>query len=300
MYNVRELVLKGKKYLRASGLPEIEARYIAEYILGISFTELINQYEDSISEEISNRFFEIVNKRIKRYPLQYITNEQMFYGINFYVDENVLIPRPETELLVDLGINYVKKLIEAGKQNIRIIDMCTGSGCIAISLASELTKINKEIHISIIAVDVSEKALKIAKRNWININLNDKFKNSKIEFVQSNLFENIKLQQVDLIISNPPYIPPREIEKLMPEVRSYEPNLALNGGNDGLDFYRSIACDSFENLNSSGMILFEIGHGQMKDVKEILSLNNYKGVCGQVDLQQYERIVYGIKLNKPD
>lgn len=294
--NVRRLILLGKEKLLEADLPENEARLIAEYVLNENLTGLINRYDEPVSDFIKNRYLEVVEKRLTRYPLQYIMEEQRFYGIDFYVNEHVLIPRPETEMLVDLGIDFAKKLVEAGRDQLRILDMCTGSGCIAVSVANELEALNLGVDIMVIGADVSEKALEVASENGKKVNL----QKVDLQWVQSDLFEAIKGQQFDMIISNPPYITPEDINELMPEVRDYEPHLALDGGGDGLDFYREITknCDVF--LEDGGYLLYEIGHGQMEDVKQLLHSNKFKGVDGVMDLGRFERIVYGIKLNKPD
>lgn len=297
-YKVFELLKYGKSQLLSCGLPEIEARYLLEFVLNKSFTELTMSYHDEVSESKAENYKKCILKRLKRMPLQHITQQQLFFDNIFYVDENVLIPRPETELLVEDGISYIKKQFESGKKNIKVLDMCTGSGCIAISIGNFFA-IHKDeyrdLQLEIIGVDISIKALHVAKINSEEIE-----HNGSVSFVESDLFEKLEWNDIDLIISNPPYIPPVEIELLMPEVKEYEPRLALDGGDDGLDFYRSITTIGYKKLRNEGMLLFEIGHGQMEDIKKILVRENYKGVNGKMDLQGLERIVYGIKLNKPD
>jgi len=292
-----QLLKEGKEKLNSHDLPEIEARFLLENIMNMSFTELINHYQDDIEVDVVNRFRHMIELRLKRIPLQQITNEQMFYGNHFYVNEHVLIPRPETEMLVDLGIDFVKKSYLEGNRCIRVVDMCTGSGCIAISIGNYFASAREYdcLELEIIGSDLSEEALKVA-----NINASTIDHNNKVQLIQSDLFQNIEWMEFDLLISNPPYITPEDISKLSPEVRDFEPRMALDGGSDGLDFYRSITLEASKRLKNHGMLMYEIGHGQMEDIKRILEAGNFRGVSGKMDFQEFERIVYGIKLNKPD
>jgi len=292
-----QLLKEGKQKLKNADLPEIEARLLLEYVMKMSFTELINHYHKTIDEKNVEIYDSMIQRRLERVPLQQITNEQIFYGNYFYINEHVLIPRPETEMLVELGIDFVKKLYVEGLRHIKIIDMCTGSGCIALSIGNFFASSQKfnDLKLEIIASDISLEALKVATKNGLSIN-----HNNSVKFVQSDLFESIKWMEVDLLISNPPYITPEDINLLMPEVRDFEPRLALDGGLDGLDFYRSMTLEASKRLKNHGGLMFEIGHGQMEDIKRILETENFKGVSGKMDYQEFERIVYGIKLNKPD
>lgn len=292
-----QLLKEGKQKLKNANLPEIEARFLLEYVMNMSFTELINHYHKDIDEENIKNYDSMIQRRLERVPLQQITNEQLFYGNYFYVNKHVLIPRPETEMLVELGIDFVKKTYVEGIRHIKIIDMCTGSGCIALSIGNFFASSQEfgELKLEIIASDISLEALKVAAKNSLSINHND-----SVKFIQSDLFESIKWMEVDLLISNPPYIIPEDIDLLMPEVRDFEPRLALDGGPDGLEFYRSITLEAFKRLKNKGGLIFEVGHGQMEDIKKILETENFKGVSGKMDYQEFERIVYGIKLNKPD
>ncbi len=305
MHNVRSLLLDGQARLNEMNLPEIEARFMLEHILGLSFTELINAYQEPVQDIDVGRFMDMIDRRLSRVPLQYLTNEQIFRDNLYYVNEDVLIPRPETEMLVELGIDYVKKKYGEGRKCIRIVDMCTGSGCIAISIADAFRNCH-DLEMDIFGVDISGKALKVAKMNREAI-LGNRMNNDttgdakvRVHLHRSDLFSAFDESGIDLVVSNPPYIAPEDIRELMPEVRDNEPVLALDGGEDGLDFYRKIAKESYDRLNEGGMLLFEIGHGQMDDIAAILNNEHYKGVQGEMDLQEFERIVYGIKLNKPD
>ena len=188
----------------------------------------------------------------KGYPLQYITHQQSFWGLDFYVDENVLIPQPDTEIAVEYAIKKLKF-----KQNQRVLDLCTGSGAIAISVA-----VNSNAKVW--ASDISEKALEIAKKNAIE-------NNADVNFILSNMFENIA-GQFDIIISNPPYIESSTIPTLDIEVQN-EPHLALDGGSDGLDFYRIIANQAQDYLNEDGILILEIGYNQKEAVEDLLKAN---------------------------
>lgn len=188
----------------------------------------------------------------KGYPLQYITHQQSFWGLDFYVDENVLIPQPDTEIAVERALKILRL-----RHNQRVLDLCTGSGAIAISVA-----VNSNAKVW--ASDVSEKALEIAKKNAID-------NNADVNFILSNMFENIN-GQFDIIISNPPYIETNTIPTLDLEVQN-EPHLALDGGSDGLDFYRTIANHAPDYLNEDGILILEIGYNQKEAVEDLLKAN---------------------------
>ncbi len=238
---------------------------------------LINENE-FLSDTICNEFFAKINEMVSGTPLQYLTHKQEFMGIDFYVDENVLIPRPDTEILVEEVLNLVKD-----KNNISIIDMCTGSGAIAVSIA-KYTNVDK-----IYAVDISEKALEIAKKNAIKNNVNE-----KIEFINSNMFEKVNCNmKFDIIVSNPPYIETNVINNLEIQVQK-EPKIALDGGRDGLDFYRRLLIDSKKRLKDFGAICMEIGYNQGKVVTELFS-EEYKNVYCKKDLAGNDRVVVCLK-----
>ena len=213
----------------------------------------------------------LIEKRSAHIPLQHITGEQEFMGLPFYVNEYVLVPRQDTECLVELAMDYVK-----GK---KVLDMCTGSGCIAVSLM--LLGKTLECH----AVDVSKEALEVAKRN---IERN----HAVVTLVESNLFEKVT-EEYDVIVSNPPYIPPKVIEELSEEVKEHEPRLALDGGEDGLDFYRRITRECKEYLSESGFLFYEIGCEQAADVMKIMQNEGFCEVKCQKDYAGNDRVVYG-------
>lgn len=203
-------------------------------------------------------------------PLAYITNSAPFFGEKFYVDKNVLIPRMETELLLEWVIKDNKS-----KHDLKILDMCTGSGCIAIIL-------KKYLNCTITAVDCDNNALKIAQKNAKRHNVN-------INFVQSNMFDKLS-GQYDIIVCNPPYIPSKAIKKLDNNVKDYEPKLALDGGDDGLDYYRIIVNDSPAKLTNNGFLYLEIGHDQGRSVPQILKAN-FKNITVKKDYDNNDRMI---------
>lgn len=221
--------------------------------------------ELALEEVFQNCVRELANGK----PLQYITHKQEFYGINFYVNESVLIPQPDTEVLVeeviDIANNYDK---------CSILDLCTGSGAIAISLSKSLDNAN------VMASDISYEALQVAKKND---------KDNKIKFIKSNMFENIT-DVFDIIVSNPPYIKTKVIDTLSIEVQK-EPIIALDGGNDGLDFYRVIASEAYKHLNQNGYLCLEIGDDQNDEVRELLEKANYKNIYSKKDFAGNDRII---------
>lgn len=234
-------------------------------VLHINRNDLLNV--KFINEEHLILAEKLANERAKHIPLQYILGYTSFYGINIIVSEDVLIPRPETELLAEQVIKVA--------ENKSVLDLCTGSGAIAIAI-----KLNAKCNIT--GVDISEKALDIAKYN-ANIN------NAQINFINSNLFENIN-DKYDIIVSNPPYIATADINDLAVEVKGFEPKLALDGGNDGLEFYRKIAVDAKRFLNENGILMLEVGVGQAESVKTML-LDNFKDIKLINDYNKIPRII---------
>lgn len=297
----KQLLSKNVEKLNKANLPQVEARFILEYCLNCSYAELIHQYEEEVSQEIESKYEKLLTERLSGRPLQYIIGEQNFFGYDFYVDENVLIPRPETELLVEKIVSHIKNKVEdkndgiRKRKQIKILDMCTGSGCIPITLYMEMASIleGEGIKLEIYAVDISKEALKVAKKN------EEKVMEGKghIYWIESNMFESLynmkSLNTVgfDIIISNPPYIDTKDMLMLDIEVREYEPNLALHGGEDGLCFYHNIAQSAKDFLLKSGKLFLEIGYNQMYDVKKILKENGYDKIEGCKDLSSHDRMI---------
>ena len=258
-----------------------KADILLEYVLKKTKVELTIFALQEIENKDEKRFLEYINEVALGKPIQYITRMQEFMGMSFYVDENVLIPQPDTEILVEEAIEVIKEMY-ANKSNIEILDLCTGSGAIIVSIEKILNNKNIEFF----ATDISNNALKIAKKNAISNNTN-----TKIKFILSDMFNNIE-NEFDLIISNPPYIESKEILNLPKEVQN-EPLLALDGGEDGLNYYRIIAKDAKKYLKEHGVLLLEIGYKQRESVEEILEKNDYKNITCIKDLAGNNRVIKG-------
>lgn len=258
----------------------MEAEVFIRYVYGWDR----NNYFMNIKEIITTSEFEelkkLINRRISCEPLQYITGVQEFYGRDFLVNSNVLIPRSETELLIENLLIEVKKLW--GNQSITAVDIGTGSGAIALTLALE--KPNWDVH----TIDISEKALETARENAERLSADVSF---HLGDLLKPIIENDIL--VDIIISNPPYIPTSDVLELMPEVKGHEPKLALDGGEDGLDFYRQIILQSKSILKNPGIIAFEVGINQADEIKELLINSGAKNVMIKQDFQGIDRFVFG-------
>ncbi len=229
--------------------------------------------EEDLPEEQLREYEIALKKRAEHVPLQYIVGETEFMGLKFKVNSNVLIPRQDTETLVEEALKVVK-------QGMRILDLCTGSGCIIISILHNVTDVEGY------AIDISKQALNVAKEN---AKLND----VSVMFERSDLFDNVT-GTFDIIVSNPPYIRTEEIVKLMPEVQTFEPMEALDGKEDGLYFYREIVAKCKDYLNPDGRILFEIGYDQGEDVSALLREAGFKDVQVIKDLAQNDRVVTGM------
>ena len=275
IFTLRNLYQSGTEKLEKAGIREakLDAWYLLEYKTGISRAVFLADPDREVEEEKAESYQKDICTRARRIPLQHITGSQEFMGLDFKVNEDVLIPRQDTELLVENAITYIKSV----KGNVDVLDMCTGSGCIAISIdrLCENAKVT--------AVDFSEKALVVAKEN-------NTLNKADVTFFQSDLFENVE-KQYDVIVSNPPYIKTEEIESLMDEVRIHEPMMALDGDCDGLKFYKKIAKEGRQYLRSNGIIFFEIGYDQGQTVPAILEENGYKDIKVYKDLSGNDRVV---------
>ena len=274
---IKEAIRKGMISLKTNNIqePNLKSRLLMQYILNKSRQYMLIHDNEELTNKQEKAYLENIEKMIKGVPLQHITHSQEFMKMNFYVNENVLIPRPDTEILVEEVINIAKKTNAK-----KILDLCTGSGAIAISLAKYIE--NSQIT----AVDISEEALRIAKLNAVNNNVED-----KITFVKSDLFENIVKEKYDIIVSNPPYIKKDFMKKLDKEVQQ-EPYIALDGGYDGLDFYRKIISEGYQYLKFKGYLCMEIGYDQKQEVFDIIkSQEKYSNTYSRIDLGGNDRIV---------
>ena len=274
---IREAIRKGMISLKINNIeePNLKSRLLMQFILNKPRQYLLVHDDEELTKIQEKAYLENIEKITKGIPLQHITHSQEFMKMNFYVNEDVLIPRADTEILVEEVINIAKK-INAKK----ILDLCTGSGAIAVSLAKYIEDSQ------ITAIDISEEALRVAKLNARNNEVED-----KITFIKSDLFENVVKEKYDIIVSNPPYIKKDVIKKLNKEVQK-EPNIALDGGNDGLDFYRKIISEGYEYLKFKGYMCLEIGYDQKKEVIEIIEKQEkYSNTYSKKDLSGNDRIV---------
>lgn len=273
--NYREAYETGKGTLAAAGIEEAEldARLLLEEICGTDRNTLLVHGDRNVTEEELAQYKEMLEKRSVHIPLQQIIGRQSFMGLDFYVDENVLIPRQDTELLVEEALQELH-------DGMRILDMCTGSGCILLSLLKYSNDCEG------IGADISEEALKVAERNRVQLGL----KNAA--FIRSDLFEAVE-GKFDLLVSNPPYICSDVIDTLMPEVREHEPRQALDGSADGLHFYRRILAECRTYLKPGGMLLFEIGYDQGEAVKRLMEENGFLEVEVKKDYGGLDRVVLG-------
>lgn len=279
---IKEIIAKGINILNKCNFEDsgIISREILCYMLKKDKQYLIIHMNEELEESIYNEFIENINKIVRGIPLQYITNKQEFMNLEFYVDENVLIPQPDTEILVESVLEICNNIKENTK--IKILDLCTGSGAIAIALNCELNKRN--IHTEIIASDISDNALKVAKKNNVK-------NNTKVKFIHSDLFENIKDNDFDIIVSNPPYIKKDVIQTLAKQVRN-EPIIALDGGNDGLDFYKKIIEQARKYIKNEGYLCLEIGYDQKIEVLTLLNkLEEYRKPKTIKDLSNNDRCI---------
>lgn len=266
----------GTEILQRAGNSEakLDAWYLLEMACKIDRNFYFLHMTDHLTTEQQNEYEIAVRKRAEHIPLQYITGEQEFMGLKFKVNSNVLIPRQDTETLVEEALNICKP-------GMRVLDICTGSGCIIISLNKNMTDLE------CVGSDISKQALLVAKENG-------KIHEVNVEWERSDLFENIK-GTFDVILSNPPYIPTEEILKLMPEVRDFEPYAALDGKEDGLYFYRQIIEHASEYLNTDGYLLFEIGCDQGEAVSRFMEDAGFCDIIVRKDLAGLDRVVKGRK-----
>lgn len=246
---------------------------LLQYILKIKKIDLILKENEYLDIKIEKKYIELLDELIKGKPLQYITHSQEFMKLNFFVDENVLIPQPDTEILVEKALELIKD-----SKNMSILDLCTGSGAIAISIKKYANNVN------MYASDISKKALNIAR-------LNAKNNDTEIQFIGSNMLENIKNLKFDIIVSNPPYIETDAIINLPKDVQN-EPILALDGGLDGLTYYKIIRDNGYSFLKHNGKILIEIGYNQNNRVVNLFKENrNYKNIEIYKDLSNIDRVI---------
>ncbi len=272
--NYTEAFLLGMQKLKEAQLEEaqLDARLLLEEICGTDHNTLLCHGDREVSEKEEEQYRKAIEQRAQHVPLQHILGYQDFMGLRFHVNEHVLIPRQDTEILVEEAMRYLH-------DGMRILDLCTGSGCILLSLLHYSNDCEG------IGVDISKEALQVAA-------LNAELLGIKADFLKSDLYEKVT-GKFDLLVSNPPYIERKVIPTLMEEVREYDPYIALDGGEDGLDFYRRIIGGAQDYLKRGGQILMEIGSGQAQAVSELLREAGFKEIDVCRDFAGLDRVVSG-------
>ena len=264
-----------KSYLAEKGVENarLEAEWLLCAALNLDRVGLYLNFDKPLLDSELAAYRSMVARRAKREPLQHILGSQEFMGLDFDVSPSALVPRYDTEVLVN-------ETLKRAAPQARVLDIGTGSGCVAIAIAKSLPAA------TVVSVDVSQNALSLARQN------SDKFA-AKVDFRHGSLFEPVADECFNLIVSNPPYIPTADIAGLEPEVREFEPLDALDGGSDGLDFYRKIVCEAPSHLTSQGWLVFEVGIGQAADVANLLQEAGFGGIFTAVDSGGVERVVGG-------
>lgn len=273
--NLSEAYEYGKKELADAGIAEadIDAWYLLEFVTGVTRAAYFMDRKKELVSGDEEKYLSCIAKRSRHIPLQHITGEQEFMGYTFAVNPNVLVPRQDTEVLVETVLGFAKP-------QMRILDMCTGSGCILISLMKQVPDLDG------VGVDLSEDALAVAMENAKRLAVTP-------IFVKSDLFDAVQ-GTYDVIVSNPPYIPTSEIEKLEAEVRLHDPMMALDGSDDGLLFYRRIVDNAGQYMNDGGYLCFEIGHDQGVAMRKLMEEAGYQKVTVKKDLAGLDRVVFGV------
>lgn len=262
--------------------PRLDAELLMAHVLKTDRVGVYTRYDRPLDSEERRMFRERINRRLKHEPIAYITGHREFFSLDFLVCPGVLIPRPDTEVLVEKALEMRKSF---GEQKIYVLDIGTGSGNIAVSLASRMSSDK------ITACDLSGQAISIAKENARRL------KTNSIEFLQGNLFAPVRGKQFDMIVSNPPYIDRGEYKTLEADIRNFEPKMALDGGYDGLDFYRRIIGESKIHLKKDGIILLEIGAFQADAVINIFAASASVNYCQtQKDYAGHNRVIVGQKV----
>ena len=285
---VRELISSGTSLLAEAGVEDsrLDAELLYDHITGLDRTHRILQYREEVTEEIVETYSEILARRAAGEPLQYITGVQEFMGLPFHVAPGVLIPRPETELLVEKAVAWAKSFCEKSDtaRACRVLDIGCGSGAIGVSLAKLVPAA------SVTCTDISPAALEIARQNAARLSVD-------VEFLEGDLLAPVEGRKFDLILSNPPYIARDVVRGLAREVRDHEPEMALCGGEDGLDVYRQLASSLGDALQPGGAVMMEIGHDQREAVKKMLEETGvFAGIVGYRDLAGRDRIITGERI----
>lgn len=280
---IRDIIIKYSQEIASiSDTPRLDVELLLQKCLGdVDRIYIHMNLDKKLSDKQKEHFLSMIKDRLNGRPIAYIVGHREFMGLDFYVKEGVLIPRPDTETLVE-------EIIEICKDKyVNILDIGTGSGAITVSLAKYLPKSK------LTSFDISDIPLEVGKINAINNGVDN-----KIEFIKSDLFSAIKEKDIkfDVIVSNPPYIRKADMNTLHTQVKDYEPYNALEGGIDGLDFYKSITEQSHLYINKGGVLAYEVGHDQAQDVAMIMQNNGYTNIYTKKDIQGIDRVVIGFKL----
>lgn len=298
---LKELISIGAKQLRDAGVADadIDAKELYCFMQGMNRTDLMLRWQEVLQDNQCEAYFDLIAQRASRMPLQHITGRQEFMGLPFEVNDKVLIPRQDTETMVEDALELMAKGTLRGqayddslKKGGDVLDLCCGSGAIGISIA----KLAKGAHVT--CSDLSRDAIEMAQKNAC---LNGC---KSVKFVESDMFDafcgRLGKKKFNMIISNPPYVPPSVIEGLEPEVRDHEPMMALDGGRDGLDFYRIIAAQAPEHLKKGGVLMLEIGFDQREAVQGLIEeTGQFEKILGLTDLTGKDRIVAAVLSKKP-
>ena len=279
MKTIREVLAEGTSLLKnspeASETPFLDALVLLTYVLGISKEKLLASYPDKISRAHYEPFFNLLNKRIENCPVSYLIKKKEFFGLSFYVDENVLVPRPDSEILVETAV----KIVEDFPRIKNILDLCTGSGALAIALKHTIP------HLNILCSDLSNTAIEICRKNSTSI------LGKELKVIESNLFDKID-GTFDMIITNPPYLTDEETDRMM-KAGWPEPVMALKGGKDGLNFIREIISEAPDFLNKDGYLLIESSIDQTELIKDMLDSADFYNTRIIKDLSGRNRVTAG-------
>ena len=285
LMKLKEALAEGRRRLMDAEIPDadLDAWYLLEFVTGISRARYFTDPDQVLSEEQYAAYQEHITRRSAHIPLQHITGTQEFMGLEFSVNENVLIPRQDTEILVEQALEILKRKEFSSGDKAKILDLCTGSGCILLSVLYYC-----RVPAEGTGSDLSEKALEVARRNAARLKI-------PASFIQGDLFESLRdtEERFDMILSNPPYIKSAEIAGLQEEVRLHDPVMALDGREDGLYFYRAITEQSGSWLREGGYLLFEIGYDQAEAVSSMMREHGFDDVEIKKDLADLDRVVYG-------
>ncbi len=280
---IRDIIIKYSEELKEiSDTPRLDVEILLQKVLGdVDRIYIHLNLNKEVETDVYDEFLELIKQRLEGRPIAYIVGNREFMGLDFFVKEGVLIPRPDTETLVE-------EIIElCGDKKVDILDIGTGSGAITVSLAKYINNSN------LMSFDISDIPLEIGKINAIKNEVEE-----RVEFLKSDLFSAIKNSdnKFDVIVSNPPYIPKKDIVDLHTQVKDYEPYNALEGGEDGLNFYREITKQSVKYLKQGGILAYEVGYDQAEDVELIMKNNGYSRIYKKKDIQGIDRVVIGFKL----